>query len=173
MAVSDGNGWVRCRCGQPHWGIHGAAGLVLLCTDLDDRRRAARTGRPPRLLMQLRAGWTHQGGTWGVPGGARDSHEDAVAAALREAQEEAGADPDAVRVLGQVLGLDHGDWSYIYVIAVADPDLTVQVRTAESTELRWVSLGQVDALGLHPELRSAWPLLAASIRHHVPGRASG
>jgi 8-oxo-dGTP diphosphatase len=104
-----------------------------------------------------------------VPGGALDSHEDVVEAALREAEEEAGADPGAIRVLGQVLGLDHGDWSYTYVIAVADPNLTVQVRTAESTELRWVSLGQVRALGLHPQLRSAWPLLDASIRRHVPG----
>ena len=30
MARADGNGWVRCRCGQRHWGLHGAAGLVLL-----------------------------------------------------------------------------------------------------------------------------------------------
>lgn len=162
MAASDGNGWIRCRCGQPHWGVHGAAGLVLLDGHPETRHQL-------RLLLQLRAEWTHQGGTWGVPGGARDSHEDVVAAALREAHEEAGADPDAVRVLGQVPGIDHGDWSYTYVIAVADPDLTVQVRTPESTELRWVSLGRVDALGLHPQLRSDWPLLAASIRHQVTG----
>lgn len=158
MAASDGNGWVSCRCGQRHWGRHGAAGLVLLGAD-----------QAPRMLLQLRAEWTHQGGTWGLPGGARDSHEDAVAAALREAEEEAGADPSAVRVLGQVRGLDHGDWTYTYVIARAAPGLTVRVRTAESVELRWVSLSVVDGLALHPALRSAWPDLAASIRLHVAG----
>ena len=40
--------------------------------------------------MQHRASWTNEGDSWGVPGGARDSHEDASAAALREAHEEAG-----------------------------------------------------------------------------------
>ncbi len=29
MASGDGNGWVACRCGQRHWGLHGAAGLLL------------------------------------------------------------------------------------------------------------------------------------------------
>ncbi len=44
-------------------------------------------------MLQHRAAWTHEGGTWALPGGARDSHEDAVAAALREAVEEATLDP--------------------------------------------------------------------------------
>ena len=67
----DGNGWVVCALGHRHWGRFGAAGLLL--TD----------GR--RVLLQHRAAWTHEGDTWAVPGGARDSHEDPITAALREA----------------------------------------------------------------------------------------
>ena len=83
MAIGDGHGWVYCDCGQRHWGIHGAAGLLLVRTDTPE----------PLVLLQLRAGWTHGGGTWALPGGALDSHEDSVMAAAREAYEETGIDP--------------------------------------------------------------------------------
>src|SRR4051794_25121825 len=106
MARSDGNGWMRCRCGQRHWGLHGAAGLVLL----------RRSGGVVELLLQLRADWTHQGGSWGVPGGARDSHEDVVLAALREANEEVGVDPALVEIVDTAVGTDHAEWRYTYVI---------------------------------------------------------
>ncbi len=181
--MHDGNGWVSCRCGQRHWGRHGAAGLLLVSTvdaagaeahDLAGPRTALtgpdRATRAVSVLLQLRAEWTHQGGTWALPGGARDSHEDAVAAALREATEEAGADPGALVVLGELPGLDHGDWRYTYVLAVAGPRLAVQARNAESVELRWVPLTEVSDLALHPALRRAWPILAASIRDRIDRR---
>ena len=95
MARGDGNGWVRCRCGQRHWGLHGAAGLVLL----------RREGPVAEVLLQLRAGWTHQGGSWALPGGARDSHEDVVTAALREASEEIGLDEADVEVTASAVNL--------------------------------------------------------------------
>src|SRR6478752_3740234 len=62
----DGDGWVVSDGGGHFWGRHGAAGLL------------------------LRAPWSHQGGTWALPGGARDSHESVEEAAVREAYEEAG-----------------------------------------------------------------------------------
>ncbi len=46
--------------------------------------------RDNKILMQHRAPWVHNGDTWGIPGGARDSHESAVEAAIREAHEEIG-----------------------------------------------------------------------------------
>ena len=46
----------------------------------------------PHVLLQLRAAWTHGGGTWAIPGGALDSHEEPIAAAVREAWEEVGID---------------------------------------------------------------------------------
>ena len=78
----DGNGWVQCALGHRHWGRFGAAGLLI--TD------------GAQVLLQHRAPWTHEGGTWAVPGGARDSHEDPIAAALREAAEETDLDPDSI-----------------------------------------------------------------------------
>ena len=108
------------------------------------------------MLLQLRAGWTHQGGTWGLPGGARDSHEDVAAAALREAGEEVGVDPARVTIAGSSVGTDHGDWRYDYVIAWTDRGLVARVVNDESDEVRWVGLGEVTALPLHPALAATW-----------------
>jgi len=192
VAEHDGNGWVNCRCGFRHWGRHGAAGLLLL-REAVPRPRApqavpaagdasAVTAAPSRspadpgqspaslrgreVLLQLRAEWTHQGGRWGLPGGARDSHEDPVTAALREAAEEAGVGADDLTVLGSVPGVDHGDWCYTYVIALARRALVVSVRSAESDELRWVPLDAVHRLPLHPAFGDAWPRLRASLPDH-------
>ena len=148
----DGNGWVQCARGHRHWGRFGAAGLLLV-DHRDDRR--------PVVLMQHRAYWTADGGTWGVPGGARDSHETVVQAAVREAGEEAGVHADDLRVVGELLD-DHGDWSYTTVIAeaVRTPELVAQ---AESEELRWVGVGEVSDLPLHPGFARAWPRLRARL----------
>jgi 8-oxo-dGTP diphosphatase len=155
VAEHDGNGWVHCSCGQRHWGLHGAAGLLLL--------RHSPAPRGTDVLLQLRAGWTHEGGSWGLPGGARDSHEDVVSAALREAWEEAGVPADGVTVLGARPGVDHGDWRYTYVVALATTSVTVSARTDESDELRWVGLDDVAALPLHPALARAWSALRADL----------
>jgi 8-oxo-dGTP diphosphatase len=158
VAVHDGNGWVQCRCGRRHWGLHGAAGLVVVVR-----------GDSSRVLLQLRAEWTHQGGTWGLPGGARDSHEDAVEAALREAREEVGLAAADVEVFAQHPGVDHEDWTYTYVLAVAGSGADdawrppVAVRTTESDELRWVDLDDVTALQLHPAFGAAWPDLRSAV----------
>lgn len=92
----DGNGWVIHADGTRRWGRFGAAGLLLRAPDPADPR-------VPLVLLQHRAKWTASGDTWALAGGARDSHEDAPAAALRETEEEAGIDPDAVRVRGAVV----------------------------------------------------------------------
>jgi 8-oxo-dGTP diphosphatase len=152
MASSDGNGWMDCRCGHRHWGRFGAAGLALV-----------RTSPEPQVLLQLRAGWTHQGGTWAVVGGARDSHESLAEAALREAWEEAGIDRTGVTVLGTQPGVDDGDWSYTYVLGLASEGLRVGPLTAESEALRWVELDQVITLPLHAGFGSTWPALRLHI----------
>src|SRR6185312_7312761 len=78
---------------------------------------AAAAPAEPQILMQHRAAWTANGGTWGLPGGARDSHESADQAALREAGEEAGIEADAVAVLDEFVD-DHGaGWGYTTVLA--------------------------------------------------------
>jgi 8-oxo-dGTP diphosphatase len=148
----DGNGWVRCGQGHRHWGVHGAAGLLL-------RRRdpLARVS----VLMQHRADWTSDGDTWGIPGGARDSHESSVQAALREADEEAGIDGAAVVVVKQWTD-DHGGWAYVTVVADLLGPLTF-VPNAESAELRWVPEDEIASLDLHPGFARTWPQLHEAI----------
>ncbi|EUA22849.1 NUDIX domain protein [Mycobacterium xenopi 3993] len=64
--------------------------------------RAAPDGTPA-VLLQHRAWWSHQGGTWGLPGGARDSHETPEQTAVREACEEAGLPTERLAVRGVVV----------------------------------------------------------------------
>lgn len=144
----DGDGWVHCAAGHRHWGRNGAAGLLL-------RDRAAGADR---VVLQHRALWSHQGGTWGVPGGARDSHESTVAAALRETYEETGIDPAAVRPYGQLVD-DHGGWAYGTVVGLPAGPVRPAAVGGESEEVRWVDTAAVPALPLHPGFAAAWPRL--------------
>jgi 8-oxo-dGTP pyrophosphatase MutT (NUDIX family) len=144
----DGDGWVRCDRGHRHWGRFGAAGLLL----------RDRGGGADRVVLQHRAWWSHQGGTWGLPGGARDSAETAVSAALRETAEEAGIPPEAVRPTG-VLVDDHGSWSYTTVLGTPLAPTEPAPTGGESEDVRWVDTGAVDALPLHPGFAATWPRL--------------
>lgn len=145
----DGNGWVVCAAGHRHWGRFGAAGLLLRHTDRADRCW---------VLLQHRAPWSHHGDTWGLPGGARDSHESSVEAALREAAEEVTLDLSRIRVL-RVRPDDHGGWSYDTVVAGTAIRLDVAPANSESLALRWVPEPEVAALRLHPGLAATWPQL--------------
>jgi 8-oxo-dGTP diphosphatase len=142
----DGNGWVECELGHRHWGLHGAAGLLLHTVDPEDSLR---------VLLQHRADWCHHGGTWGLPGGARDSHESVEQAALREATEETSIDATQVR-LRHVYVDDHGGWSYTTVYADSLTPLET-VPNEESAALEWVAIDRVDALPLHPGFGHTWP----------------
>jgi 8-oxo-dGTP diphosphatase len=154
MADRDGNGWVTCAQGHRHWGRHGAAGLLAWTT-----LREGGTG----VLLQRRSWWVNQGGTWAPPGGARDSHESAVAAALREAAEECGLPSDAVTVFG-VLGDDHGGWSYQTVIASALEPVPVRPASSESSRVSWVPEEEVAGLKLHPGFGASWPVLREALQ---------
>jgi len=144
----DGDGWTRCAAGHRHWGRHGAAGLLLR-----DRHDGV-----DRVVLQHRAWWSHQGGTWGIPGGARDSDETAVAAALRESVEEANLQPTAVRPYGQLID-DHGGWSYTTVLASASGHLELRASNFESTAIRWWYVDEVATLPLHYGFAATWPRL--------------
>jgi len=151
VATADGDGWSRGPGGQRRWGRFGAAGLLL----------RAPGERGPLVLLQHRAFWSHHGGTWGLPGGARDSHETTEQAALREAAEEAGIDAGHVVVRAERLtSAVLNGWSYTTVIADARWPLNTR-RNGESAELSWVDEGAVDALPLHPGFAASWPSLRA------------
>ncbi len=148
VSTGDGNGWVICASGHQHWGRYGAAGLLV--TD----------GR--HVLLQHRAPWTHEGDTWAVPGGARDRHESALAAALRETGEETSLDPGSVEPLEQ-LRVDHGGWTYTTIVARTAEVLDIEPANAESTALRWWPIGEVASLVLHRGFAAAWPDLRALV----------
>jgi len=146
----DGDGWVWCDQGHRHWGRFGAAGLLI--------RSWAPCDGDARIVLQHRALWSHQGGTWGLPGGARDSHESPVGTALREAEEEAGLPASSVRPTGLLVD-DHGGWSYTTVVAEQAGPLEPAPTGGESIEVRWIEVDEVDRLPLHPGFAATWPRL--------------
>jgi 8-oxo-dGTP pyrophosphatase MutT (NUDIX family) len=116
-----------------------------------------------RVLLARRSRWSHHGGTWGPPGGARDSGEPPVAAALREAAEECGLPPGRVGVQGMLLD-DHGGWSYRTYVAAAGALFTVRPASPEITAARWVDAASVPSLPLHPGFAERWPVLSRALR---------
>jgi 8-oxo-dGTP diphosphatase len=150
----DGDGWVVSNTGSWFWGRHGAAGLLL---------RAPHHNGSAAVLLQHRAEWSHQGGTWGLPGGARDSHETVEQAAIREAHEEAGLSEDQLTVrttviTKEVVGENDTYWTYTTVIADA-PEQLATTPNRESAELRWVAEDDVADLPLHPGFAASWARL--------------
>ena len=145
--------WATCDHGHAHWGRRGAAGLLL--------------AEDAHVLLQLRARWVHRGGTWSIPGGARERGETGVQAALREAHEELGLSAHAVDVRSSSTA-SCGGWTYETVLAVPTRRLDLHDH-AESDGHRWVPLAEVDALPLHPSFRAAWSAPGSPIATFVRG----
>ncbi|MGI9123277.1 MAG: NUDIX hydrolase [Mycobacterium sp.] len=163
---SDGDGWVVSERGTYHWGVYGAAGLLL---------RAPWHDGTPAVLLQHRAPWSHQGGTWALPGGARGGREEPHEAALREAREEAGLDRERIEIHAcietmSVPARGGGAWTYITVVAEV-AEMLATVPNGESSELRWVPEREVDDLDLHPGFRASWHRLR--ITEAVPPHSCG
>ncbi len=160
-----GDAWLTCTCGNRHWGVHGAAGLLLARQAPGAAPRGAPGAQAPtpdaptvQVLLQHRALWSDQGGTWGVPGGALRPGEDPVAGALRESEEEAGVDPAGVCVDGSHV-LDHGVWRYTTVVGWVSGPQHPRPTDRESLEIAWVGVSAVPELPLLPAFAAAWPSL--------------
>ena len=141
---------LACRCGRFHYGQYGAAGLVL-------------TNNSGEVLLARRSEFVHRPGTWAFPGGALERGETDADCALREAEEELGIDPGAVVITTTVPGVDHGVWRYTYVVGTLAPETTrIRLRLNWETDAAmWMPPDEVHGLRLHPDLRTAWPRLAA------------
>lgn len=145
----DGDGWVRCRLGHKHWGVYGAAGLLVRAPDAEG---------VDHVLLQRRAWWTHHGDSWGVPGGARMSSETPQQAACREIGEEVLIDLSDVAIDG-VHTDDHGGWTYWTVLARAPQLVPADGQSRETAEVRWVRHDLVRRLPLHPGFAATWARL--------------
>lgn len=159
VARGPGDAWVECSCGRRHWGRFGAAGLLLV----------RREGGDLQVLLQHRALWSDQGGTWGLPGGALQEGEAPVHGALREAAEEAGVDPAHVAVR-DTLVLEHGPWAYTTAIGWATGPQDVRPTDDESLEVAWIDLDDVPDRPLLVAFGAAWPELRRRILADPPGR---
>jgi 8-oxo-dGTP diphosphatase len=149
--------WLACvGFNARHWGRYGAAGLLLVAP--------GDTG--PRVLLDRRADWVHQGGTVGIPGGAINEGETVLEAALREVSEEAhGLDYLEPHILGshqQACDVCER-WIYTTVVASVPEPIPVEPRNFESAGYEWVHVDAVETLRLHPGFRRAWPALRALV----------
>lgn len=140
-----GDEWVYGPDGVKYWGRFGAAGLLVWHRELG-------------VLLQKRALWSHQGGTWALPGGARKLDESAADGAMREAFEEATVPREVLRIFHESV-FDAGFWTYTTVIAEAMEPFVPVIADAESVALEWVPVDEVTDRPLHPGFAASWPEL--------------
>lgn len=152
MTRRDGDGLVECGQGHTHWGRFGAAGLLVHHDGF--------------VLLQHRAKLTIGGDTWGVFGGARDSDETPVQAALRETSEESTLEVSTVTVRA-VMHEDHGGWAYDTVIGTVTGRAEVGPASWESAGAAWVPVDEVADQDLFGPFADAWPRLRPCLRRPV------
>lgn len=148
----SGDGFIRCSDGHVRWGRFGAAG-VLFVVDGDDG---------PHVMLQLRSGFAHEGGTWSCSGGALDLGESPLDGALREACEEVGIPDGPLTLLGQYVFEPADDWSYTTVVIGLEARFG-DSQNFETDAVDWVHIDHVDRRPLHPGFASAWPHLRAIV----------
>jgi 8-oxo-dGTP diphosphatase len=144
MPGRSGDGFVQVADGSMRWGIYGAAGVLF--RHRDEKETA--------YFVALRSHWTHQGGTWAIPGGALDSDEEPLSGALREFYEESGRVPELLEVAETHVD-DHGGWSYTtLVVDVPERFELPESLHWETADVRWVNAEELAALELFPAFRS-------------------
>ena len=116
------------------------------------------------MLLQHRAPWSHNGDTWGLPGGALNRDEDALTGAFREALEEVGIDATHLTPLHSHID-DHSTWSYETVIALASNEADASVANHESIAVAWIVSSAVENENLHPSFAKSWPVLQKLIQN--------
>jgi 8-oxo-dGTP pyrophosphatase MutT (NUDIX family) len=145
----SGAGLVWCdRCGCEHWGLHGAAGLLLRHVDASGQER---------YLLTQRSDQVEEGGTNSTPGGARHEGESPREAALREAGEELGELPP-ITFTGESID-DHGGWAYHTIHGDVQDMMGFDVGHEDAWETDaygWHTPEEIDRLSLHPGFRRQW-----------------
>lgn len=105
-----------------------------------------------RLLL-VRRRWAPSAGSWSLPGGRVERHEDDVTALVREVLEETGMVVD----VGPMVGVVERDGLSGSVYVIADYACSVvggALRAGDDADdVTWASLDDLDALPLVPDLR--------------------
>jgi 8-oxo-dGTP pyrophosphatase MutT (NUDIX family) len=147
-----GDGFIECSDGHVRWGVFGAAGVVFVVRFPDG----------PRVMLQKRSQFAHEGGSWSCAGGALDEGEDPLVGALREASEEVGRIPDEITVLGHTVFAPASDWSYTTFVVEVPGEFGASVNF-ETDAIAWDTPDEVEQRPLHAGFASAWPELRAII----------
>ncbi|KAA1378600.1 NUDIX domain-containing protein [Aeromicrobium fastidiosum] len=150
----DADGWTHCSLGHRHWGLVGAAGLLVVHDGPDGRR----------FLLQHRSVDVHHGDTWALPGGALGHDESAEDGALREATEELADLPAGLVHLTTFVD-DHGGWAYSTVV-VRSPRLFAADDHGWETGpegFAWLTADEIAAVPLHAGFAATWPAVLETI----------
>jgi 8-oxo-dGTP diphosphatase len=144
LPEDSGDGFVVLSDGSRRWGRFGAAGVLL--------RHRDELG-VSRYFVAHRSKEIHNGGTWGVPGGARHREETPLAAAIREFREEIGYQLSEFDVADVFEDACEG-WSYwTWLVEVADRNDGGEVLNWETDEVRWVTATELAELDLFGAFR--------------------
>ena len=143
-----GDGFLQCSDGHVRWGVYGAAGVVFVVRFPDG----------PRVMLQKRSAFAHEGGTWSCAGGALDFGESPLEGALREASEEVGEIPGDVTVLGSTVFAPADDWSYTTFVVEVPNEFGASINF-ETDAVAWDTPDEVEQRPLHAAFAAAWPEL--------------
>ena len=155
-------GYFHTSDGKKLWGWYGAAGTLIRHTD-------PQTGEK-RYLLQKRAPWVQDGGTYSIPGGAIDHvggvAETPIQAANREAEEELGRKlPEGTthaETRTKTFGEGKNAWSY-HTVVMDSPTMFnpegqgvagVHDTRNESRGYVWAAPREMADLPLHPHFRA-------------------
>lgn len=150
--------WFTDSTGERRWGPEGAAGAFVIDPDTD------------KVLLEKRAEWTDQGGTWGIPGGALEPNESPVQAAVRELKEEVGVELPESAQIGQYVDQLADDWTYTTIIFRGDSNSIVPQITEENDEAGWFTAAEARDMSLHPRLAEVLDALIETARASKTGQ---
>lgn len=97
---------------------------------------------------------------WALPGGGHDAGETISRTVVREVKEETGIDVEIIDIVGlytdprHVMAYDDGEVRQQFSICFHARPIGGSLSTsAESKEVRWVPLDELDSLTIHPSMR--------------------
>lgn len=160
----DADGWTHCALGHRHWGLAGAAGLLVVHDGTSGERR---------FLMQHRSPEVHHGDTWAIPGGALAHGETPEQGAAREAHEELEDLPDGLLHLTTSVD-DHGGWCYSTVIVRSETLFAADEHGWETGAegFAWLTADEIAQVTLHAGFAATWQRVRQLVDDPTDGPAT-